>query len=125
MESTAKLRKWILVGLAAGALVSSVLGALPIGDYGKGLALNLATELAGGLVTYLLLELVLRPREESEIKEKEREAKKAYLIAQMGSSVKDVAVAAAEELQRYGLAYRWFATRGIPAHGQPGRGKPV
>jgi uncharacterized protein YjbI with pentapeptide repeats len=34
--------------------------------------------------------------------EDQREAKKAELIAQMGSSVKDVAVAAAEELRRYG-----------------------
>ena len=41
MKSTARLRKWVLVGLAAAALVSLILGALPIGDRGKGLALNL------------------------------------------------------------------------------------
>jgi hypothetical protein len=98
MESTARLRKWVLVGLAVGALVSSLLGTLPIGDYGKGLALNLGTELAGALMTYILLELVIGRRER-------REAKKADLIAQMGSNVKDVAIAAAEELARRGWLY--------------------
>jgi hypothetical protein len=104
--STAKLRRWVLVGLGVGAAVSALLGALPIGDYGKGLALNLATELAGALITYGLLELVIGRMERREAKreaeKKEFEAKKADLIAQMGSSVKDVAVAAAEELGRYG-----------------------
>jgi uncharacterized protein YjbI with pentapeptide repeats len=94
MESTARLRNWVLLGLAVGALVSSLLGVLPTGDW-TGLALNLGAEMAGALVTYLLLQLVIGRREWSE-------AKKAELIAQLGSSVKDVAIAAAEELHREG-----------------------
>jgi len=77
MKSTAWLRKWVLVGLGMGAVVSALLGALPICDYGKGLALNLATELAGALITYGLLELLIRHSEEEEAKEKEHEAKKS------------------------------------------------
>jgi len=37
-----------------------------------------------------------------ETEKKELEANKADLIAQMGSSVKDVAIAAVEELRRHG-----------------------
>jgi uncharacterized protein YjbI with pentapeptide repeats len=96
--STAKLRKWVLVGLGFGAVVSAVLGTLPICDYGQGLALNLATELAGALVTYVLLQLVIGRREE-------KEAKKADLIAQLGSQVPGMAIAAAEELRRHGWLY--------------------
>lgn len=92
-----------------GALVSSLLGALPICDYGRGLALNLGTELAGALVTYLLLELVVgrmeRREAEREAEKKECEAKKADLIAQMGSQVPDEAIRAIEELRRYGWLY--------------------
>ena len=93
--STAKLRKWLLVGLGFGAAVSALLGALPICDYGQGLALNLATELAGALVTYVLLQLVIGRREEEE-------AKRTGLIAQMGSQVLGDAIRAVEELRRHG-----------------------
>jgi uncharacterized protein YjbI with pentapeptide repeats len=103
MESTgtARLRKWVLVGLGVGTLVSLLLGLLLTCDWG-GLLLNLGAEFGGALATYGLLELLIRRREEEEEKEEELEAKKADLIAQMGSSVKDVAIAAAEELGRYG-----------------------
>ena len=59
MKSTARLRKRVLVGLGVGALALAILGALPIGDYGKGLTLNLSTELAGALITYLLSSYLL------------------------------------------------------------------
>ncbi len=61
----------------------------------EGLVLSLCTDLIGAGVTYGLLELVVGRREQ-------REARKANLIAQLGSRVKDVAVAAAEGLQRHG-----------------------
>jgi hypothetical protein len=92
--STAQLRKWVLVGLGVGALVSLLSGILLTGDWG-GLLLNVGAELGGALATYVLLELFIRRREEEEVK-------KANLIAQMGSRVNDVAVAAAEELRRRG-----------------------
>jgi glutathione S-transferase len=60
-----------------------------------GLLLNLATELIGAVVTYLLLERLVGEREQEE-KERQR------LIAEIGSSVKDVAVAAAERLRKHG-----------------------
>jgi len=110
MESTARLRVVILLVLIGVALASSLWAVWPwpTGDW-KGLALNFGTEMAGAVVTYLLLELVIGRMEKSEVEreveEKEREAKKADLIAQMGSSVKDVAVAAAEELGRHGWLY--------------------
>jgi hypothetical protein len=94
MESTARLRVVVLLILALGAVVSSLLGVLPGGDW-RGFALNLGTELIGALATYGLLELFIGGRER-------RETKKADLIAQMGSSVKDVAMVAAGELRRHG-----------------------
>jgi hypothetical protein len=106
MERTPRLRIAVLLALIVVALVSS-LGALLWGNQElDGLALNFGTEMAGAVVTYLLLELVIgrmeRREAEREAEMKEREARKADLIAQMGSTVKDVAVAAVEELQRYG-----------------------
>jgi hypothetical protein len=101
MESTARLRMVVLLVLILVALVSSLLGVLPTGDW-RGFALNFGTEMAGAVVTYLLLELFIGRRERREAEEKELAAKKADLIAQMGSSVKDVAIAAAEELVRHG-----------------------
>jgi hypothetical protein len=87
--STAELRKWVLVGLGVGTLISLLSGILLTDDWG-GLLLNVGAEFGGALATYGLLELLIRRREEEEAKEKEREAKKAALIAQMGSSVKGV-----------------------------------
>jgi hypothetical protein len=92
--STAELRKWVLVGLGVGTLVSLLSGILLTADWG-GLLLNVGAEFGGALATYGLLELFIKRREEEEIK-------KADLIAQLGSSVKDMAVAAAEELERHG-----------------------
>jgi uncharacterized protein YjbI with pentapeptide repeats len=94
MEGTVRLRKTILLALIGVALASSLLGVLPSGDW-AGLLLNFGTEMAGALVTYALLELVIGRREG-------REAKKAELIAQLGSQVEDVAIAATEELSRQG-----------------------
>jgi uncharacterized protein YjbI with pentapeptide repeats len=96
MKSTARLRVGVLLILIVVALASSLWAVWPwpTGDW-KGLALNLGTEMAGAVVTYALLELFIGGRER-------REAKKADLIAQMGSGVKDVAIAAAEELRRRG-----------------------
>jgi hypothetical protein len=97
MESTARLRVVVLLILIVMGLVSSLGTAWRTGDW-EGLFLNLGTEMLGAVATYVLLELFIGGRER-------REAKKAALIAQLGSSVKDVAVAAAEELQRHGWLY--------------------
>ena len=109
MESTARLRVGILLILIVVALVSS-LGALLWGNQEwDGLALNLGSEMAGAVVTYALLELFIGGRErreaEREAEKKELEAKKADLIAQMGSQVQGVAIAAVEELRRHGWLY--------------------
>ena len=63
----------------------------------EGLALNFGTEMAGAVVTYVLLELVIGRWEG-------REGRKADLIMRLGSSVRDIAAAAADELgHRYWL----------------------
>ena len=94
MESAARLRICVLLVLIVVVLMSSLGAAWHTGDWG-GLALNFGTEMTGAVVTYLLLELVIGRKEW-------REARKADLIAQLGSSVEDVAVAAAKELWRHG-----------------------
>jgi uncharacterized protein YjbI with pentapeptide repeats len=102
MKGTARLRVWVLVILIGVALASSLWAVWPwpTGDW-KGLALNFGTEMAGAVVTYALLELFIGRRERREAEEEELAAKKADLIAKMGSQVPGVAIAAAEELRRH------------------------
>jgi hypothetical protein len=97
MESTARLRVVVLLILIVMGLVSSLGTAWRTGDW-EGLFLNLGTEMLGAVATYVLLELFIGGGER-------REAEKADLIAQMGSNVKDVAIAAAEELRRRGWLF--------------------
>jgi hypothetical protein len=94
MESMTQLRVGVLLILIVVALVSSLWSVGRTGDW-EGLALNFGTEMLGAVATYVLLELFIGGRER-------REAKKADLIAQLGSQVPDVAIAAAEELRRHG-----------------------
>jgi len=61
-------------------------------------ALNFGTEMIGAVATYVLLELFIGGRER-------RETRKTELIVQLGSTVKDVAIAAAEELKRHGWVF--------------------
>ena len=72
------------------AIGSSVWGMLLECDWPSFL-LNLGTELTGAFVTYFLIEWVLGREEELE-----------DLIQKMGSTVRDTAVSAADELQRRG-----------------------
>lgn len=83
---------WTVLGiLVAMATASSLAGLWGTEEGLKGLWLNLGTELVGAVVTYVLLDLVLETRQ-----------RKEALIGQMGSAVRDVAVAAVEELRREG-----------------------
>ncbi|MFB0536998.1 MAG: pentapeptide repeat-containing protein [Anaerolineae bacterium] len=95
MKSTTWLLAFLVLLLLI-AFASALLrwAVLRTGDY-EGLALNLGTEIIGAVLTYLLFELLIGRRQR-------REAEKADLIAQMGSQVPDVAIAAAEELRRHG-----------------------
>ena len=108
MKSTAWLRVVVvlllLLGLAAALLRWAV--PLPDDDWRKSLALNLVTEMAGAALTYVLFELFIGLMKERQAKleaeKKEREAKKADLIAKMGSSERSAAIPAVEELRRHG-----------------------
>jgi hypothetical protein len=97
MKSTARLRIGVLLILIVVGLVSSLGTAWRTGDW-EGLFLNLGTEMLGAVATYVLLELFIGGRER-------REAKKADLIAQMGSQVLGEAIRAVEELRRHGWLY--------------------
>jgi len=102
MQDVMLLRKTVLGILIAVALASSLLGvALSGWDWGA-LLLNAGTEMAGAVTTYILLEMVIGRREKHESEKASLIAEKANLIARMGSSVQDVALAAAEELDRRG-----------------------
>ena len=106
MKRTTLLRVGVVLVVLIGLALALLRWAVSDIDDWKGLALNLVTELVGAALTYTLFELVIGRMEkreaEREAEEKELGAKKADLIAQMGSSVKDVAIAAAEELRRHG-----------------------
>jgi len=88
---SAESLQWrVLLVLLVVAVVSTITAIL-VFDQGWGAALlNFGTEMTGAFMTYLLLQRVLG-----------REVTKEELIAQMGSTVNDVAVAAAEELRRW------------------------
>jgi uncharacterized protein YjbI with pentapeptide repeats len=83
---------WTVLAILVGvAVVSSLAG---LRDAGQGLAelwLNLGTELAGAVVTFILIDLVLGARQ-----------RKEALITQMGSDVREVAVPAVDDLRREG-----------------------
>lgn len=83
---------WTVLGVLFGmAVVSSLVGLWGAEQGLKELWLNLGTELAGAVVTYILLDLVLGTRQ-----------RKESLIAEMGSNKRDGAVAAVEELRQEG-----------------------
>lgn len=84
----------ILAALAVVAALSALLPAFLAGDW-AGLFLNLGTELAGAVVTFILINRIIGGSEE-------RERRKADLIARMGSRVNEVAVQAVEELRLHG-----------------------
>lgn len=72
------------------AMLLLVIAKVDQGGYWSGLSLNLGTELLGGVALYWAFDFIA-----------ERNLK-AGLIARMGSGVRVVAVAATEELRRYG-----------------------
>jgi predicted exporter len=85
---------WTAIVLVLVGTVSGLAIWLAPGPEGwKGLALYLAAGLVGAAVTAIVLVLILE-RQESDEAEKER------LIAELGSHINDVAVAAAEKLRR-------------------------
>ena len=95
MERIAQWRTAILLALGVGGLASALLTVLFAEQEWGGLLLNLGTEMAGAALTYGLFDLF--------IARAERQAeKKANLMTQMGSSVRDVAISAADELRQIG-----------------------
>jgi hypothetical protein len=101
MSNLAPLRSAVLALLIIVALVS-ISWSVSRNDDWEGLLLNLGTEMGGAALTYGLFELIVGLRESREADKRASIAKKENLIAQLGSSVRDVAIAAAEELRRYG-----------------------
>ena len=91
---------WLPVVLAA-LLVIGLLLSLGVAsftrDWGR-LALSLGTELIGAVVTYLLLERVVR-------RGRGHRSEKADLIMQLGSSEREVSTAAADELRQRGWLF--------------------
>jgi hypothetical protein len=75
-------------------------------DDWRSFALNLGTELMGAVVIYLLLDQAIgrmvRSEERREAEKRRIAGEKARLVEDMGSSVRDVAVAAAGELNQKG-----------------------
>ena len=100
------MRQWgVLLLLMAIAVVSSLVAVLSGDQTWGGLLLNFSTELAGAIVIYIMLRMVVGTR-----------GRKEDLIAQMGSDVRGVAITAIEELRHHG----WLtdgSLRGADFHG--------
>jgi hypothetical protein len=101
LSSLLRLRIMALGALALFAVIPSCL-ALLAGQSWAGLALNFGTEMAGAFVTFIVIDQLVGRYEKHEETVLEQESLKAGLIAQLGSQLNDVAIAAAEELRRHG-----------------------
>jgi hypothetical protein len=71
-------------------------------DWLSGLTSNLATEMVGAVITFVMFELIIGGRQEQEKTQKQTAEEKARLIRDLGSSVNDVAQKASEELRARG-----------------------
>ena len=101
MGELARWRWVVLCLLIAVALVSSLV-ALLSGSHWWDALLSFGTEVAGAILTYALFELIIERRERRQAREVEIRARKAELVSQMGSKVRDVSIPATEELQGRG-----------------------
>jgi hypothetical protein len=98
---TAKIRLLVLTVLIVGAVIPTVWALARTGDF-ESAALNLGTEMGGAVVTFVLIDLILASRDKQESEQQKAQEEKADLIAHMGSEVREVAIAAADELRRIG-----------------------
>lgn len=98
---TAQLLALVFTGLLVVGCVLSLLGAAFSGDW-SGLLSNLGTGFVGSAVTLFFIDILIGSREKREAKEQQEAQLKADLLAQFGSSVRNIARAASEELRRRG-----------------------
>jgi len=100
-DTLTRLRLLILAGLLVGGGLAALVGGWLSHDW-AGIWLNLGTELIGAAITFFLLDQLLRRREQQVAEERVTARSKADLIARLGSNVQSFAVAATEDLRRYG-----------------------
>jgi len=103
-SATEQMLALVFAGLLVVGCVLSVLGAA-LGGGWPGLLTNLGTGFVGAAVVLFLIDMLIGNREKREAKEQEEARLKADLVAQLGSSVRDMAIAASEELRRRGWLY--------------------
>lgn len=101
LSETARIRSLIMLILFAGAVIPGVWALHFHGDW-ESFALNFSTEMAGALVTFILLDLIIRSREDQESERRQEENLKKDLIARLSSSVREITVSATDELRRAG-----------------------
>jgi uncharacterized protein YjbI with pentapeptide repeats len=94
----------VFAGLLVVGCALSLLGAAFSGDW-SGLLSNLGTGFVGSAVTLFFIDILIGSREKQEAKEQQEAQLKADLVAQFGSSVRNIAIAASEELRRRGWLY--------------------
>jgi len=104
LNPVVRLRIVVLVALGAAAIVTS-LTALASGEHLSALLLNLASELAGAFVTFIVFDQLIGSREKHESELLAQETLKTNLIAQLRSKDNATAIRAAEELARHGWLY--------------------
>lgn len=101
ISETARVRFLILLILFAGALLPGIWALSKHGDW-ESFALNFSTEMAGAVVTFVLLEVIIRNREEHENARRKEDELKHDLIARLSSTVREITVSATDELRRAG-----------------------
>lgn len=95
---SARLRVMVIPVLLVGALVPLMVGLARTGNWNE-FAVGFGTEMAGSLVTFIMLDLLIGDVEKQEAQVEKRERLKAHLVSQLSSKVNHLATRAAEELR--------------------------
>jgi uncharacterized protein YjbI with pentapeptide repeats len=99
--ATIRLRLIILMVLLAGSAIPALWAFSQSPDW-ESFALNFSTEMAGAAVTFILLDWIVGERERRAALREEEELLRDALLGRLSSTVRDVAVNAADELRRMG-----------------------
>jgi hypothetical protein len=101
LNSAARWRIMTMVVLLVGAIVPTVIGFLMNPDV-PSLLLNLGSEMGGGFITFILIDMIVAQRDAHEARQERMGEMKQRLVHKLGSSINLEARRAAEELRMLG-----------------------
>lgn len=100
-SSAARWRILTLAVLLVGAVVPTVIGFIANPDW-PSLLLNLGSEMGGGLITFILIDMIVAQRDAQDARQEQMGELRQRLVHKLGSSLNTEARRAAEELRVLG-----------------------